>query len=195
LKNQEVKIKNEKGELHQTRHMVWDVIVETDGRSINSNQRVFWSLWLQRKIKKIEKTEKTPTEKIEKTSAPHSTHASRLHQRALDVSRAPGHRPRRQTARGDRSCPLPLPTRILYAISQSTFETSRCNICNIRLKTDKTLQTCFWTHLQKHLEKHMKNIAKHKQYPDKTLAAYVWNVCNIQINTLATYTYEKTDKT
>jgi hypothetical protein len=31
------------------------------------------------------------------------------------------------------------------------------------------------------------------QHPDKTLATYVWNICNIQINTLATYA-GKTDK-
>jgi hypothetical protein len=32
-----------------------------------------------------------------------------------------------------------------------------------------------------------KNVIKHKQHLDKTLAIYVQNICKIQINTLATY--------
>jgi hypothetical protein len=48
--------------------------------------------------------------------------------------------------------------------TQSTFETSRCNTCNIRLKTD--------TILGKHLKTH-ENHCKHTQHPDKTLATYV----------------------
>jgi hypothetical protein len=35
--------------------------------------------------------------------------------------------------------------------------------------------------------KHLKTIATHTQHPDKTLATYEYNICNNQINTLATY--------
>jgi hypothetical protein len=28
-------------------------------------------------------------------------------------------------------------------------------------------------------KKHLKTIVKHTQHPDKTLATYVWNTCNI----------------
>jgi hypothetical protein len=38
--------------------------------------------------------------------------------------------------------------------------------------------------------KHLKTIVKHTQHPNKTLVTYVWNICNIQINTLATYVWE-----
>jgi hypothetical protein len=40
--------------------------------------------------------------------------------------------------------------------------------------------------LAKTPEKHMKSHCKNIQHPDKTLAKYVSNICNIQI-TLATY--------
>jgi hypothetical protein len=30
-------------------------------------------------------------------------------------------------------------------------------------------------------------LQKQTQHPDKTLTIYVWNICNIQINKLATY--------
>jgi hypothetical protein len=40
--------------------------------------------------------------------------------------------------------------------------------------------------LAKTHKEHLKTIVKHKQHPDKTLATYVRNICNIQINTLAT---------
>jgi hypothetical protein len=69
--------------------------------------------------------------------------------------------------------------------TRSTFETFRCNTCNIRLKTDETLETS--ETLTKTPEKHSKTIVKHIQHPDKTLATYMRNVCNIQINTPATY--------
>jgi CII-binding regulator of phage lambda lysogenization HflD len=45
-------------------------------------------------------------------------------------------------------------------------------------------------HASETLKKHLKtleNQCKHMQYPDKTLATYMWNICIIQINTLATY--------
>jgi hypothetical protein len=35
--------------------------------------------------------------------------------------------------------------------------------------------------------KTLKNHYKHKQHPDKTLATYVENICNIQTNTFATH--------
>jgi hypothetical protein len=55
--------------------------------------------------------------------------------------------------------------------TRSTFETSRCYTCTIRLKTDEK-------HLQKHV-KTLETIVKHTQHPDKTLATYMWNICNI----------------
>jgi hypothetical protein len=67
--------------------------------------------------------------------------------------------------------------------TQSTFETSRCNTCIIRLKTDETHETCIWN-------THLKIIVKHTEHPDKTLATYVWNIYNIQNNTLATYVWK-----
>jgi hypothetical protein len=41
--------------------------------------------------------------------------------------------------------------------------------------------------LAKIYEKHLKTIVKHTQHPDKTLATYMSNICNIEINTIATY--------
>ena len=35
-----------------------------------------------------------------------------------------------------------------------------------------------------------KTLEKHTQHPDKTLVTFVWNICNIQINTLATYIWK-----
>jgi hypothetical protein len=49
--------------------------------------------------------------------------------------------------------------------------------------------------LAKTHKEHLKTIVKHKQHPDKTLATYVRNICNIQINTLATNVWKKTDET
>jgi hypothetical protein len=43
--------------------------------------------------------------------------------------------------------------------------------------------------LQKHL-KILLNHCKHTQHLDKTFAAYVWNICNTQINTLAIYVWK-----
>jgi hypothetical protein len=60
---------------------------------------------------------------------------------------------------------------------QHTFE-DRWNTWNVHLKQ-----------LQKHL-KTLKTIVKHTQHLDKTPAIYVWNICNIQINTLATYVWK-----
>jgi hypothetical protein len=40
------------------------------------------------------------------------------------------------------------------------------------------------------IKTHKKTIAKHTQDPDKIFATYVWNICNIQINTLATYVWK-----
>jgi hypothetical protein len=37
------------------------------------------------------------------------------------------------------------------------------------------------------LAKTLENHVKHTQHPDKILATHVLNICNIQINTLATY--------
>ena len=48
-----------------------------------------------------------------------------------------------------------------------------------------------WKHafekLAKAPEKTLETTMKHTQHPDKTLATYVRNICDIQINTLATY--------
>jgi hypothetical protein len=58
---------------------------------------------------------------------------------------------------------------------------------NIRLKTNETLETCIWNTWKKNTWKTLENHWKHTQHPDKTLTTYVWNICNIQINKLATY--------
>jgi hypothetical protein len=56
-----------------------------------------------------------------------------------------------------------------------------------------------WNMLLKHLKKHLKtleNHCKHTQHPDKHMQRmYVWNICRIQINTLATYVRKNTDET
>ena len=39
----------------------------------------------------------------------------------------------------------------------------------------------------KHLQKALETHSKHTQHPNKTLTTYVCNICNIQINTHATY--------
>jgi hypothetical protein len=51
-----------------------------------------------------------------------------------------------------------------------------------------------WNIHLKHLQKHLKTIVKHRQHPNKTLATYMWNICNILINTFATYVW-KTNET
>jgi hypothetical protein len=102
--------------------------------------------------------------------------------------------PRRQTTCGDRSCPLRFSYVLQHVQHRSSFEISRYNTCNIRLKTNETLGTCVWNTWNmrmKHLEKPWNHCAKHTQHPDKTLATYVWNICNIQINTLVTCVWKK----
>jgi hypothetical protein len=50
--------------------------------------------------------------------------------------------------------------------------------------------------LVKTSKKHLNTVATHTQHLNKTLTSYVWNICNIQINTLRLQnTSEKTDKT
>jgi hypothetical protein len=70
---------------------------------------------------------------------------------------------------------------------RSTFETSISNNWNMRLKTYQTIETCLWNTTMNRLEK---SIAKHMQHLDKTLATYVWNICNILKKTLATYVWK-----
>jgi hypothetical protein len=41
-----------------------------------------------------------------------------------------------------------------------------------------------WNTCKKHLKNTWKAIVKHMEYPDKTLATYIWNICNIQIKHL-----------
>jgi hypothetical protein len=53
----------------------------------------------------------------------------------------------------DRSRPLTLPKHISCPTPRSTFEISRCNTCNICLKIDETLETCFCNTCKKHLKK------------------------------------------
>jgi hypothetical protein len=60
------------------------------------------------------------------------------------------------------------------ANTRSTFETSKYNGCNIRLKVVETLETCLWNTWKTHL----KTIATHTQHPNKTYTTYVWNICN-----------------
>jgi hypothetical protein len=67
------------------------------------------------------------------TSGP-STSPSACPTPFLTSSALLGHRLRCRTTRRDRLCPLPLPMRILMCNTQSTFKTSRYNICNIRTK-------------------------------------------------------------
>jgi hypothetical protein len=52
-------------------------------------------------------------------------------------------------------------------------------------ETVEIFKTCAWN-----TWKHLKNNYKHKQHLDKTLVTYVWNICNIQINTFATYVWK-----
>jgi hypothetical protein len=80
--------------------------------------------------------------------------------------------------------------------TRSTFETSRYNTCNIRLKTDETVNTCVWNSWETP-KKHLKTTATHTQHPDKhncnirlkkqkhweqTFATYVYNHCNYAIS-------------
>jgi hypothetical protein len=58
--------------------------------------------------------------------------------------------------------------------------------CNIQKKDRWNT----WNMHLKHLQKQLKIIANIGKHPDKTLTTYVWNICNIQINTLATYLWK-----
>jgi hypothetical protein len=59
----------------------------------------------------------------------------------------------------------------------------RLNTWNMRAET-----------LTKICKKSWKTIATYKQHSDKTFTTYIWNICNIQINALATYVW-KTNET
>jgi hypothetical protein len=56
--------------------------------------------------------------------------------------------------------------------TQSTFETSKNNGCNIRLKVVETLETCFWN-TWKHLWNTLENHCNHTQHPSK----HTCNIC------------------
>jgi hypothetical protein len=68
-------------------------------------------------------------------------------------------------------------------------QTSRYNTCDIRPKVE-TLETCIRNTCKNIWKNTWKTIIKHTQHPDKTLTTYVWNICNIQISTLATYVWK-----
>jgi hypothetical protein len=56
--------------------------------------------------------------------------------------------------------------------TRSAFEIFRRNTCNIRLKSDGTLETCIWD-TRKNTWKTHKQLQKQTQHPDKTLTIYV----------------------
>jgi hypothetical protein len=90
--------------------------------------------------------------------------------------------------------------RAFHVNTRSTFETSRCNSCNIQKKTYETIEKkCVWNNC-----KNTWKYCKHMQHTDETLATDVWNTwkhtlttcmymqhpdpfCNIQMKTLAAY--------
>jgi hypothetical protein len=75
-----------------------------------------------------------------------------------------------------------LPTCILYATRDLLLKHSYATLVTYKKRQMKPLK-----HVSKTLAKTVKKHCKHIQHPDKTLATYVRNICNIQINTLATY--------
>jgi hypothetical protein len=71
----------------------------------------------------------------------------------------------------------------------------RCNTRSTFEHPNTIVTTYVWRQLKhlymllKYLKKHLKTLEKHcnhTQHPNKTNIMYVWNICNIQINTLAT---------
>jgi hypothetical protein len=80
--------------------------------------------------------------------------------------------------------------------TRSAFETSKNNSCNLRLKAVETLENILMKYLKNTPETHLKAIATICKHHNKTHTTYVYNIFNIQINTIETYIYGKnTDKT
>jgi len=71
--------------------------------------------------------------------------------------------------------------------TRSAFETSKNNSCNLRLNVVETLENILMKHLKNTPETHLKTIATIHKDPNKTHATYVYNIFNIQINTIETY--------
>jgi hypothetical protein len=75
-------------------------------------------------------------------------------------------------------------------VIRSSFKTFRSNNCNIRLKTNETFETCV-RNTYKNIFKTLETIVHIRNIQIKHLHHMYENICNIHINTLATYVGKK----